>query len=251
MNVLDLPSRFLLAIMQPMTTDTQQKKQNRIELRSGRHSRLYRYAADWMQPEAENRYAESRQPGRYSRWAQEQRIVGRWRRQCEPDAVVLDLPCGTGRFSGLVQECGHRLLRADLSYLMVAKAAQLGPNQHCLGNLCCDLAQPPLGEKSVDVVLLWRLFHHFKNTEDRTIALQQAARLARRYVILSFYNKASLTYWGNYVIRSLLRRPIKGAGAIPISELREIAEQCGMIEQEIYHFRHRLSINSAACFAVR
>lgn len=218
---------------------------------TGGKSRLYRYAADWMQPDAENRYAASRQPGQYSRWAQEQRIVRRWLDLCEPGAVVLDLPCGTGRFSGLVQECGHRLIRSDLSYLMVAKAAQTGPNQHCLGNICCDLAQPPLAEKSVDVVLLWRLFHHFKNTEDRTIALQQAARLARRYVILSYYNQASLTYWGNRAFRTLIRRPIKGAGAIRTSELHQITEQSGLALHDIFHFRHRLSINSAACLALR
>ena len=98
---------------------------------------------------------------------------------------MLDLPCGTGRFSQLVADCGHRLIRADLSYPMVAHARRLGPSEHVIGDLCCDLAQPPLKPGSVDVVLVWRLFHHCRLPEDRQSVFEQARRLARRYLIVS------------------------------------------------------------------
>lgn len=214
-------------------------------------SRLAKYAEHWQLPDAETRYARSRSRTRFRRYDQEDALVGRWLRLCVPGATVLDLPCGTGRFSELVARCGHRLIRADLSYRMVAHARQLGPSEHVLGDLCCDLANPPMRPASVDIVLVWRLFHHCRTPEDRAIVLEQARRLARRYVILSFYNRASVTYWGRRLIRAMLRREPKCRGAIWTSDLRAAADQADLEPIEIYHYRPGLSINSAACFRVR
>jgi len=214
-------------------------------------SSLAKYAEDWLTPEAEIRYAETRQRALFRHYDTEQKLVGRWLRLCEPGAVVLDLPCGTGRFNELTKSCGHRLIRGDLSLQMVAHAMHLGPSEHCLGNLCCDLAAPPLMPASVDIVIVWRLFHHCRTPQDRRMVLQQASRLARRYVIISYYNRASITYWSRRFVRRILCRAPKCRGAIWTHELLEIAEQMGLDPVEIYHYRPGISINSAACFAVR
>ncbi len=214
-------------------------------------SRLAKYAEHWQLPDAETRYARSRSRKQFRHYDKEESLVGRWLRLCAPGATVLDLPCGTGRFSELVADCGHRLIRADLSYRMVAHARQLGPSEHVLGDLCCDLANPPMKPASVDVVLVWRLFHHCRTPEDRAIVLEQARRLARRYVIISFYNRASFTYWGRRFVRAMLRREPKCRGAIWTSDLRTAADRAGLEPIEIYHYRPGLSINSAACFQVR
>lgn len=214
-------------------------------------SNLAKYAADWLQPDAEIRYAASRERGKYRHYDVEEGLVKRWLRLCPPGARVLDLPCGTGRFSALIAHCGHQLIRADLSHGMVAHAQRLGPNEHVLGSLCCDLAHPPLAEGSVDIVLVWRLFHHCRKRGDRETVLRQARRLARRYVIISYYNRASITYWTRRAVRSALGREPKCRGAIWSSELRELAANVGLEPVELYHYRPGFSINSAACFAVR
>lgn len=214
-------------------------------------SSLAKYAEHWLLPEAEIRYADSRERRLYRHYDREQTVVGRWLRQCPPGAAVLDLPCGTGRFSELVAECGHRLVRADLSYQMVAHARRLGPNEHVLGDLCCDLAHPPLREGSIDVVMVWRLFHHCRTPEDRETVLRQARRLARRYVIISYYNRASVTYWARRTVRKALFREPKCRGAIWTRELLRTAGGLGLEPVEIYHYSPGISINSAACFAVR
>jgi len=211
---------------------------------------LAKYAEHWLLPDAELRYADSRERGRYQHYDKEHRMVGRWLRRCPPGAVVLDLPCGTGRFSGLTADCGHRLVRADLSYPMVGHARRLGPNEHVLGDLCCDLAAPPLAEGSVDIVLVWRLFHHCRTPEDRELVLRQARRLARRYVIVSYYNRASVTYWAKRILRKVLRREPKARGAIRTVELMRIAERLGLVPVELRHYCRGISINSAACFGV-
>lgn len=214
-------------------------------------SSLAKYAEHWLSPEAELRYAETRQRKLFRHYDTEQQLVSRWLHRCEPGAVVLDIPCGTGRFNELTLACGHRLVRADLSLPMVAHARHLGPNQHCLGDLCCDLATPPLAPASVDIVLIWRLFHHCRTPEDRRLVLQQAHRLARRYVIISYYNRASITYWSRRFVRRMLCRDPKCRGAIWTRELLHVADEIGLNPVEIYHYRPGISINSAACFAVR
>jgi len=214
-------------------------------------SSLAKYAEHWLLPDAEYRYAETRDRRRFRHYDTEQTIVGRWLRLCESGAVVPDLPCGTGRFSELVRDCGHRLIRGDLSYPMVAHARTLGPNEHVIGQLCCDLAMPPLKPASVDVVLVWRLFHHCRTPQDRQTVLAQARRLARRYVIISYYNRRSITYWSRRFVRKALFRAPKCRGAIWTSALIALSNEVGLEPVEIYHYRPGISINSAACFAVR
>lgn len=216
----------------------------------GAASPLAKYAEHWLLPDAEVRYADSRERRRYQHYDKEQRLVGRWLRLCLPGAVVLDLPCGTGRFSGLTAECGHRLVRADLSYQMVAHARRLGPNAHVLGDLSCDLAAPPLALGSVDIVLVWRLFHHCRTPEDREMVLHQARRLTRQYVVVSYYNRASVTYWSKRILRKVLLREPKARGAIWTEELMRTARREGLVPVEVCHYCRGISINSAACFKV-
>ena len=228
-----------------MPTDLKDTRKNAID-----GSPLAKYAEHWQLPDAEFRYADTRSRKRFRHYDKEEELVGKWLRLCEPGAIVLDLPCGTGRFSELTAACGHKLIRADLSCQMVAHAHRLGPNEHVLGNLCCDLAVPPLKPASVDIVLVWRLFHHCRTPQDRDVVLQQARRLARRYVIISFYNRASLTYWSRRFVRGILCREPKCRGAIWTSDLLAAAGRAGLEPVEICHYRPGLSINSAACFRV-
>jgi SAM-dependent methyltransferase len=226
-------------------------KANSAATAGGGPSSLAKYAKDWLRPHAAVNYADSRERQQYRHYDKEQALVGRWLRLCPPGAVVMDLPCGTGRFSVLTAECGHKLVRADLSHQMVAHAQKLGPNEHVLGSLCCDLARPPLGGGSVDIVLVWRLFHHCKSPEDRETVLRQARRLARRYVIISYYNRASITYWFKMAMRKLVGHKPKGSGAIWTGELLQTADRVGLAPVEVSHYLRWFSINSAACFSVK
>ena len=213
-------------------------------------SPLAKYAEHWRLPGAETRYAATRLPGLYGRYEQEDAVVGRWLRLCPPESTVLDVPCGTGRFNQLLAALGHRVIRADLSLQMVAHARQLGPNTNEIGSVCFDLARPPLRPRSVDAVLIWRFFHHCRTPEDRLLVLLRAAALARRYVILSFYNRECVSYWSQRATRKLLGREPKCRGAIWTRELYELAAHAGLTPLEIHHYRRGLSINSAACFGV-
>lgn len=209
---------------------------------------LGRYAKDWMSDEQAARYVVSRHPERYKHYDIEQKLVGKWLTLCAPGATVLDFPCGTGRFNELVRQCGHRLVRADRSTAMLTQARALGPNHHALGNICCDLAHPPFSNNSVDIMILWRIFHHLRSWEDRRIVLQQAARVAGKYLIMSFYDRACLTWWTQTIAQKCFRTRPKLGGAIRTSDLLDLTSDLGLSPVEIHHYRRFISLNSAACF---
>ncbi|MGQ9650967.1 MAG: class I SAM-dependent methyltransferase [Phycisphaerae bacterium] len=201
-----------------------------------------------MSNDQASRYVVSRRPDRYKHYDIEQKLVGKWLRLCAPGATVLDFPCGTGRFNELVRQCGHRLIRADRSTAMLAQARTLGPNDHALGNICCDLACPPFPDNSVDIMILWRIFHHLRSWEDRRTVLRQAARVARNYVIMSYYDRACLTYWTQVFAQKCFRARPKLGGAIRTSDLLDLTSDLGLSPVEIHRYRRFISLNSAACF---
>ena len=141
-------------------------------------------------------------------------------------AMVLDLPCGTGRFSKLVAECGHRLVRGDLSYQMVAHARELGPT---ITYWATYAAIWPLrrcaGERGYRAGLA--AVPSLPHAGGSGTVLCQARRLTRHYVIISYYNRASITYWTKRILRKALFREPKGRGAIWTRELVNTAGRVG------------------------
>lgn len=71
---------------------------------------------------------------------------------------VVDLGCGTGTLSELAAALGHTVTGIDLSPRMLARARRQVPDATFVES---DVADPPLPEASVDVVLcrhvLWAL----------------------------------------------------------------------------------------------
>jgi SAM-dependent methyltransferase len=54
------------------------------------------------------------------------RFVSRLLETCPPDGTVLDAPCGTGKYFGMVHEAGRRVVGIDQSTGMLAKARAKG-----------------------------------------------------------------------------------------------------------------------------
>jgi len=52
--------------------------------------------------------------------------VARLLHQLPPNSLVLDAPCGTGKYFPLIASCGHRVIGADQSSGMLAEARRRG-----------------------------------------------------------------------------------------------------------------------------
>ena len=110
-----------------------------------------------------------------------------------PAPLVLDAPCGYGRFSGLILGQGARLVSADLSRSMVERALQKKRGAGYLGGTVADVrGRLPFREGSFDHVVSMRLFHHLREEADRRSVLREFARVAERGVILSFYRASGI-----------------------------------------------------------
>ncbi|HXJ61367.1 MAG TPA: class I SAM-dependent methyltransferase [Candidatus Dormibacteraeota bacterium] len=104
-------------------------------------------------------------------------------------SLLLDIPCGTGRFHELLRQHGCRILAADISeeMLSLARAAGLAED-YLLG----DAENLSLPDKSVDGVFCIRLFHHVGSPQTRLRLFQEFARVTRRWVLVSFYHSHCL-----------------------------------------------------------
>src|SRR5262245_8734085 len=73
--------------------------------------------------------------------------------------TVVDLPCGTGRFTGHLARAGYQVVGSDISSEMMQQAAKLPSVQHgnIAGYVRADAEALPFAAKSVDAVMSIRL----------------------------------------------------------------------------------------------
>lgn len=122
------------------------------------------------------------------RAAQEQALLARvWPGRA--GEVVLDLPCGAGRLLPFLVERGHRTLQADGALAMIREAAA----RDAAGALAvqADALHAPFADRSVDGVVMFRFLHHLPPDAARA-ALAEACRVARRFVVVSFFHPVSV-----------------------------------------------------------
>ena len=142
---------------------------------------------------------------------------------------ILDLPCGHGRLADLLKTHCNRLVEADWSFTMVSlNRRDHGTDQR--GYCRASALEIPLGDRSVDVVVSFRLSHHLETQELRERHLRELFRVARKTVVVTWFSATS--------IKNLLRAVrVKFAGKKPKNVLRNdrvraIAESCGYVQQQ-------------------
>jgi len=205
-------------------------------------SRDYRTIRDtWLTPESAAQYRATRSPEAYGRYRREDAIVGAWLAGLPPGARVLDVPCGAGRFTGLVRGLGLGHVGGDVSLAMVreARAAAGDPATRWVQ---ADVTRLPFASGSFDCVLVWRLLHHVGDAPTRLAILGEAARLARRRVLVSFHHTLSFTAMRKGVQRVLRGRSLRGK-TITHWELGREARACGLELEETRSFGKYVSIN--------
>jgi len=148
----------------------------------------------------------SRQRRHRSNWKVIRRALG----LTQGVKTVLDLPCGTGRFSGLVGELGYKVLCSDISVEMMTVAQKAHEGDTAIaGFFRADAERLPFAHQSVDCVLSIRFLHH-ADSKDRVRILQEFARVSRRWVIVDLRHRYSyhwLRWRGKYLLRQIARMP--------------------------------------------
>ena len=123
---------------------------------------------------------------------------------------ALDLPCGYGRFLPLFHGLGYAVTSMDISAEMVgyvAKREDFGANEVAeVGDVRKGLS---LADGSMDVTCCIRLFQHFHYPEWRQEALTEFARVSRRWVMVTFYDRGCVHYWSKRLLAFLKGKPAR------------------------------------------
>lgn len=104
--------------------------------------------------------------------------------------VVLDLPCGAGRFwPMLAEKPDRRILAADSSKEMLQVAERMQPRNlvERVERFQCSAFEIGLGDGSVDNIFCMRLLHHIIEPSHRLAMLREFHRVTRDTVCLSLW----------------------------------------------------------------
>lgn len=145
-------------------------------------------------------YLEKHQDGiarRLSNW-RDQNLARRALQLAGDPAVVLDLPCGAGRFWPMLAEReDRRILAADNSAEMIATAcrAQSPEIVARVRTFQTSAFDIDLDDQTVDCIFCMRLLHHVADPAHRLAMLREFHRVSRDTVIVSLWVDGNLKAW--------------------------------------------------------
>lgn len=165
-------------------------KQSPIELEFSR-----KYDRDHSQ-----QYLHKHQDGlarRLSHWRDVQ-VARRALQLADEPNLVLDLPCGAGRFWPMLCEQPNRVIfAADNSADMIATARAAQPPQVVarVNSFRTSAFDIELGDNAVDCIFCIRLLHHIESAEHRLAILREFHRVSRDTVIVSLWVDGNYKAW--------------------------------------------------------
>ncbi len=127
----------------------------------------------------------------------ERRILERYIDRIGAFGSAIDVPCGFGRFFGLLARRGADVIEADVSPTMLNLSRE-SHGDRAAGFLRCSATSLPLGDDAVDLAVSIRLSHHFSELAHREQHVRELMRIAKRAVIF--------TYFSHHSVKNTLRR---------------------------------------------
>ena len=134
---------------------------------------------------------------RLSHWRDVQ-VARRALQMADEPNLVLDLPCGAGRFWPMLCEQPNRVIfAADNSADMIAtaRAAQAPEVVARVNSFRTSAFDIDLGANAVDCIFCIRLLHHIESAEHRLAILREFHRVSRDTVIVSLWVDGNYKAW--------------------------------------------------------
>jgi SAM-dependent methyltransferase len=124
--------------------------------------------------------------------------------------VVLDTPCGTGRFTGHLATHGFDVVGSDISLEMMRRAVEAGDRSPGVaGFVQADAERLPLSDDAVDCVVSIRFMFHVP-PPTRVSILREMSRVAP-WLVVDYRHRYSYRYakWRALRTLRLTRRPLE------------------------------------------
>lgn len=123
------------------------------------------------------------------------RALNRLRRHCTFE-TILDVPSGTGRFLPLFSKFHADVIAMDLAQPMLTEGRSADTDLQCPHRMVVGSALAiPMQDDSVDVVFCSRLLHHVPDDATREKMFNELRRVARRGVVVSFFDRNCFYGW--------------------------------------------------------
>ena len=155
--------------------------------------------------------------------------------------TIVDLPCGTGRFTGNLARAGYQVVGSDISMEMMQQAAKLPSVRHenIAGYVRADAEALPFAAKSVDCLMSIRFLFHV-DPQTRRRMLREYGRVSRRWIIADYRHKYSFRYgvWKLSRTLGLTKRPFE---RVSVKSMKSEFEDAGLRVLEIIAVRRWLS----------
>jgi ubiquinone/menaquinone biosynthesis C-methylase UbiE len=153
--------------------------------------------------------------------------------------TIIDLPCGTGRFTGNLARAGYQVVGSDISIEMMTQAAKLLSDTNIAGYVRADAEALPFATKSADCLMSIRFLFHV-DSETRRRMLREFGRVSRRWVIADYRHKYSFRYgvWKLSRALGLTKRPFE---RVSVKSMKSEFEDAGLRVHEIIPVRRWLS----------
>ncbi|AXA56779.1 class I SAM-dependent methyltransferase [Pseudomonas thivervalensis] len=154
--------------------------------------------------------------------------------------LILDLPCGAGRFWPLLAEKPNRvIIGADNSEAMLNTALEAQPSDvvkrvRPLHTSAFDIALP---DNAVDSIFCMRLLHHIGETEHRLAILREFERVSRDSVIVSLWVDGNFKAWKRKRLeRTRGQKDYQNRFVLPTDTVEKEFRQAGFRIQERLDF---------------
>jgi ubiquinone/menaquinone biosynthesis C-methylase UbiE len=119
----------------------------------------------------------------------EQRAVAKIFAEMPDCRSVLDVPSGAGRFAKTLAAGGRKIVGADSAFEILEHGRErAGANHVPISFMQSDASKLPLANDAVDCIFCNRLLHHIHSAKERAVFLEEFHRVARRYLVISFFD---------------------------------------------------------------
>jgi SAM-dependent methyltransferase len=106
---------------------------------------------------------------------------------------LLDCPSGYGRLTDILARRSGLLVSSDLnSGTVSAHNHYFKGRMERYSDAACDVTRLPFRDGAFDGMVTFRLFHHLVTEETRKAIFREAARVSRRFFLISYYRSSSL-----------------------------------------------------------
>jgi SAM-dependent methyltransferase len=180
-------------------------------------------------------------PRRQRRNIRKWRAIRRALDQAGDVSSVLDLPCGTGRFTGHLARSGLNVIGGDISLQMMREAADSPLVQHpgVVGYVQGDAERLPFRDRSLDCVVSIRFMFHVDPITRRRI-LREMGRISKRWLIVDYRHRYSAR-WISWRIRHALGLLDQVPERVSRSDLRSEFRDAGLTIRRVIPVRRWLS----------